>query len=390
MNGDTLRQIACGLLLASLGAVLGCEQKSAAPPKAVRGVALQPVSEKAASDLSLAIWQAGQAQVVHTRGHAETLQRTVVALLEQPGEDRLEKARLAWLDAHREFAATLPYIQLAFSPVALRSQGRELLLALDSWPAQAGYLDTVPGYSDSGIVNDTAIELTLANLRKQHRLTAHEEASIGFHALEVMLWGPTSERMAAQFAADSRGEKPEALATNRRRALTRLIARGIEEDMGGLARSWPSSANNLSRRYLALGPVARLQQIRAAHTQVIDELLLSRLPEGSESDVESSLAADSKQALLAAMATLQSNWIPTGGGGLAELLLDRHQVSALEQTFADLEALLLEMEDPFELAELGQLAKARKLLEKMAGLMAGTTQVPASEMNIMPAVLPVE
>ncbi|MDP5210356.1 imelysin family protein [Microbulbifer sp. 2205BS26-8] len=387
---DTIRQTACALLLASLGALLGCEQKPATPPESAQGAALVPISEKAASDLSLAIWQAGQAQVMHTRATAATLRHAVAALLEHPSEDRLEKARLAWLDAHREFAAMLPYIQLAFSPVALRSQGRELLLTLDSWPAHAGYLDTVPGYSDSGIVNDTAIELTLANLRKQHRLTAHEEASIGFHALEVMLWGPTSERMAEQFVADSRGEKPEALAANRRRTLTRLIAQGIEEDMDGLARSWPSTANHLSRRYLALGPVARLQQIRAAHTQVIDELLLPRLPEGSDSDVESSRAADSKQALLAAMATLQSNWIPTGGSGLAELLLDRHQVSALEQTFADLEALLLEMEDPFELAELGQLAKARKLLEKVAGLMAGTTQIPVSEMDVMPVVLPVE
>ncbi|WP_444920269.1 imelysin family protein [Microbulbifer sp. CnH-101-G] len=377
------------LLLCVLAFINGCEQRTPQPLKEEqRAPVTQQVDEKAASDLSLAIWQAGQAQVLHAHASVETLQRAVEALLVQPNEDQLEEARLAWLDAHREFAATLPYIQLAFSPSDLRGQGRKLLLALDSWPAQPGYLDTVPGYSDSGIVNDTAIELTLANLRKQHRLTAHEEASTGFHALEVMLWGPTSERMAEDFVAVSEGEKPEALAANRRRELTSLIAKGIEEDMAGLARRWPTSANNLSREYLALGPVARLQQIRSAHTQVIDEQLLRRLPEGSESDVESGRAADSKQALLAIMATLQSNWIPTGGGGLAEVLLDRHQVNALEETFSDFEALLLKMEDPFELAELGQLAKARKLLERMAGLMTGTTEVPVSKKDVMPVSLP--
>ncbi|QFT56668.1 imelysin family protein [Microbulbifer sp. THAF38] len=377
------------LLLGLLAFMYGCEQRAPQPLKEEqRAPATQQVDEKAASDLSLAIWQAGQAQVLHAHASVETLQRAVEALLAQPNEDQLEEARLAWLDAHREFAATLPYIQLAFSPSDLRGQGRKLLLALDSWPAQPGYLDTVPGYSDSGIVNDTAIELTLANLRKQHRLTAHEEASTGFHALEVMLWGPTSERLAEDFVAVSEGEKPEALAANRRRELTSLIAKGIEEDMAGLARRWPTSANNLSREYLALGPVARLQQIRSAHTQVIDEQLLRRLPEGSESDVESGRAADSKQALLAIMATLQSNWIPTGGGGLAEVLLDRHQVTALEETFSDFEALLLKMEDPFELAELGQLAKARKLLERMAGLMTGTTEVPVSKKDVMPVSLP--
>ncbi|MFA0809872.1 imelysin family protein [Microbulbifer epialgicus] len=388
MNEHSIRHLLVALLLGGLAVLVGCEKKPV-PHKAIQNVAPQQVSKKAASDLSLAIWEAGQAQVLHAHASVETLQRAVGALLAQPGEDQLEEARLAWLDAHREFAATLPYIQLAFSPVDLRSQGRKLLLALDSWPAQAGYLDTVPGYSDSGIVNDTAIELTLANLRRQHRLTAHEEASTGFHALEVMLWGPTSERTAEDFVADSNGEKPEALAVNRRRELTRLIAKGIEEDMAGLARRWPTAANNLSREYLALGPVARLQQIRAAHTQVIDEQVLPRLPEGSESDVESGRAADSKQALLAIMATLQSNWIPTGGGGMAEVLLDRHQVNALEQTFSEFEALLLKMEDPFELAELGRLAQARKLLEQMAGLMAGTTQVPISEKDVMPVSLPV-
>ncbi|WP_444910678.1 imelysin family protein [Microbulbifer sp. TRSA005] len=389
MNGYCLRSLATALLLGVLVIVVGCEQRTSQPLKEQkRAPEAQQVDEKVASDLSLAIWQAGQAQVLHAHASVETLRRAVDALLAKPDEEQLEEARLAWLDAHREFAATLPYIQLAFSPSDLRSQGRKLLLALDSWPAQPGYLDTVPGYSDSGIVNDTAIELTLTNLRKQHRLTAHEEASTGFHALEVMLWGPTSERMAEDFVAVSEGERPEALAANRRRELTNLIAKGIEEDMAGLARRWPTSANNLSREYLALGPVARLQQIRAAHTQVIDEQLLRRLPEGSESDVESGRAADSKQALLAIMATLQSNWIPSGGGGLAEVLLDRHQVNALEEAFSDFEALLLKMEDPFELAELGQLAKARKLLERMAGLMTGTTEVPVSEKDVMPVSLP--
>ncbi|WNZ56006.1 imelysin family protein [Microbulbifer sp. EKSA008] len=392
MNGSIIQYRALAVLIGALAGLSACEQKAVEKPQQVsqQSIAPQPVNEKAATELSLAIWQAGEAQVIHAHAAVETLQREVDGLLAQPNENKLENARLAWLDAHREFAAALPYIQLAFSSGELRSQGRKLLLSVDSWPAQAGYLDTVPGYSESGIVNDTAIDLTLTNLRKQHRLTAHEEASTGFHALEIMLWGPTSERVAEQFLAKSDGEKPEALAVNRRRELTRLIVKGVEEDMAGLARRWPTAANSLSRPYLSLGPVARLQQIRASHTRVIDEQLLRRLPESSESDVESSRAADSKQAILAIMATLQSNWIPTGGGGLAELLLDRHQVTALEQAFVDFESLLLQMEDPIELAELTQLAQARKLLERIAGLMAGTTQVPVSDQDVMPVSLPVD
>lgn len=385
-----VRRRKVALIFALLAGLSACEQKRVEQSPAQQEATSQVFNEKAAEELTRAVWQAGEAQLADTRAAVEALQRAVATLLDQPTEDHLESAKLAWLEAHRDFAAALPYIQLAFAPAELRSQGRQLLLALDSWPVQPGYLDTVPGYSDSGIVNDTAIELTLANLRKQHRLTAHEEASTGFHAMEIMLWGPTSERTAEQFQQVSEGEKPEALAANRRRELTRLIGRGIAEDVDGLARRWPTGANDLSRHFLALGPAARLQQIRAAHTRMLDEELLRRLPESSESDVESGRAADSKQALLHMLDTLRSNWVPAEGRGLAELLLDRHQVAALAQTFAELEALLLKMEDPIELAELEQLAQARELLEQMAGLIAGTAQVPVAEDEITPVALPLD
>lgn len=374
------------LLLVALAGLTACEAKRTdeTPPEEAPGPAVEAVDPQAAESLSRAIWEAGQAQATDAQAAVEALNRAVATLLEKPSEDHLEAAKLAWLDAHREFAAALPYIRLAFAPASLREQGRELLLAVDSWPAQPGYLDTVPGYSESGIVNDTAVELTLVNLRRQHRLTAHEEASTGFHALEVMLWGPTSERVASEFTAVSAGEKPEALAANRRRALTQLMAEALAEDFDKLAQRLPYGANDLSRPFLALDPVARLQQIRAIHTQILDEELLRRLPESSESDVESSRAADSKQAILAVLRTLQANWQPASGPGLSELLLDRYQQEALAERFVALEELLLKMEDPIELAKLEELAEARQLLEALAGLMSGTVEVPAAEEDMTP------
>ncbi|AOS95950.1 Imelysin [Microbulbifer aggregans] len=377
------------LLLVALTVVGACDSKRASEeaPEAEERQVVEVVDQQAAESLSRAVWEAGQAQVADVQAAIEALNRAVTTLLETPSEDHLEAAKLAWLDAHREFAGVLPYIRLAFAPAPLRDDGRELLLKVDSWPAQPGYLDTVPGYSESGIVNDTAVELTLANLRRQHRLTAHEEASTGFHALEVMLWGPTSERIADDFIAVSTGEKPEALATNRRRELTRLMGEALAEDIDRLAKRLPYGANDLSRPFLALDPVSRLQQIRAIHAQVIDEELLRRLPESSESDVESSRAADSKQAMLAMLRTLQANWLPASGAGMAELLLDRYQQEALAEHFVALEELLLSMEDPIELAELNQLARARQLMEAVAGLMSGTLEVPAAEEDMTPVSL---
>jgi len=393
---NRIRRGGSALLLAVLVALSACSEKRVeqAPEEGAAAAAAKPAapsfSDEAAEALSRRVWESGGAALTETKAAIEALNRAIATLLADPSEDHLEAARLAWLEAHRDFAAALPYVELAFTPADLRGEGRKLELALDSWPVQPGYLDTVPGYSDSGIVNDTTIELSLANLRRQHRLTANEEASTGFHAMEIMLWGPTGERKAEDFAAVHEGEKPEAQSANRRRELTRLVGRGMGEDIDGLVRRWPFAANDLSRYFLALSPAARVQQVRAAEIRTVDEELLRRLPESSESDVESGRAADSKLALLAMLRTLEADWIPAEGSGLAELLLDRHQAQALAERFAALEALLLKMEDPIELAELKQLAQARDLLEQIAGLMAGTTQVPTPEDEMTPVSLQAE
>ena len=364
----------------------GCERKSAQNTEEaeVAPAPTQAVNEAAAEAYSTEYWQAGQAQVIDAQAAAEALERAVTQLLMSPTEDHLESAKLAWLDAHREFSASMPFIEVAFSPTELQQQGKDLILALNSWPVQAGYLDTVPGYSTSGIVNDTAIELTLTNLRKQHRLTAHEEASTGFHALEIMLWGPTSERSAEQFTESSGGEEPKAQASNRRRELTRLITQGISEDLAQLANRWPVTANDLSQPYLARDPVARLQRIRAAHIDLLRNQVLPRIPESSESDVESGLAANSKQALLAMLRNVQVAWLPGEGSGLADLLLDRHQVAALGETFGQLEERLLKMEDPIELAAPVELQRSRQQVEKLLGLISGDTKVPARDEEMTP------
>lgn len=380
--------LAAAALTALLFASAGCEKTTESGSASEPAVSEVPtVSSAAAEELSNAFWQAGQTQLIDAQAAAEALERAVSVLLESPTEDHLEASKLAWLDAHRELAAALPYIKVAFASGDLHAQGADLLLALDSWPAQAGYLDTVPGYSDSGIVNDTAIELSLTNLRKQHRLTAHEEASTGFHALEVMLWGPTSERTASEFEVATGGEHPEALAANRRRELTRLISEGIDEDVHGLASRWPLSANDLSQRFLAQAPAVRLQTLRNAHVKLLREEVLPRMPESSESDVESGRAGDSKQALLAMLRTLEGNWVPESGKGLADLLLDQQQSAALAQAFAFLEARLLKMEDPIELADPSELQHSRQQVEAIIGLISGETQVPAREEDITPVSL---
>lgn len=77
------------------------------------------------------------------------------------------------------------YILLAGQACA--SSQYRLLARSDSWPLYPGYLDSLPEWPQSGLINDTSIDLTAAALRRQHRTTDPHEVSLGFSALHTVL-----------------------------------------------------------------------------------------------------------------------------------------------------------------------------------------------------------
>ena len=119
--------------------------------------------------------------------------RKLNQLLQQGEQPDLELLRDQWTKAHDAF------IRLNFFSLARIDTTR-----VDAWPIYEGFIDSLPGYPDSGIINDTTIELSRASLLQQHGITANSEASIGFHPLEFMLFARTDAHYLEPIRGDRR------------------------------------------------------------------------------------------------------------------------------------------------------------------------------------------
>ena len=166
----------------------------------------------------------------------------LAALLEAPDADSLAAARNAWADLYSAFNDH--YLSLA--AVACQRGVPERLERLDGWPFYPAYVDALPAWPDSGIVNDPALELTAANLRRQQGATTEGEIALGFQPLRLLVAGVAE---APRRAADFRGGRQEAAvpanaveedaavqvdAPARRRAYLRLAAEQLEADLDAL------------------------------------------------------------------------------------------------------------------------------------------------------------
>ena len=118
-----------------------------------------------------------------------------------------------------------------------------------------GFIDSVPGYPYSGIVNDTSLAITREVLINQHGLTDVSDVSLGFSVIEFLLWGahaqqpdmeprPASELMAKNnwesadyelgLAELDINEHPQ----NRRRRYLEIAVMILEEHLNQLATIW--------------------------------------------------------------------------------------------------------------------------------------------------------
>ncbi len=205
------------LLLACL--LAACEQGT--PPEQAEpdpGGTRGPATKPADSTLDQRVQAILADRATRTRREAsraaDSLCETLKVFLETTSDTNLALTRTAWIVAHRKYKAA-ETVQVL--------QGGTMNATLDAWPALGGYVDSAPGYPHSGIVNDTTIKIDAESLRAQHQLTDSSEVSIGFHALEYLLWGDpeTGPRSASVFRRPQDTSTLGGQATLRRREYLR-------------------------------------------------------------------------------------------------------------------------------------------------------------------------
>lgn len=277
---------------------------------------------------------------------AQELDSKLSAFLYSTTQESLEDAQRAWRSAYDAYLAALIYSRLPINdPPEWRQNGisqQQTLTLIDSWPIEGGYIDYVDGYPFSGIVNDLALPLTSENLIKQHGFADPSYVSLGFHALEFMLWGEDGQRSPKDFIAkdntavavisdDMLKEKENIEAIeerrnsvqnhHRRRQYVQLVSDQLQKNLQRLQSRWEPSNGYYASVLQRSQPEQVLRASFIATQNLISDELLSKRLNGNSSEFSNTSWAD----ISAIIQGIRLLYLPEidsdyAGGGLQHLL----------------------------------------------------------------------
>jgi len=183
--------------------------------------------------------------------YANTLQSTLALstaisnLLTTPTKEHLVLTRKAWQLAHNDYQGTQVFnFRNRLNPLG----GKDLSYAIDGWPIQPGLIDYVQDYPYSGFIHHPSLVINEDNLRSQNGATDAEEISIGFHAMEFMLWGDQTDKprpvtdfeSISELSAEQKGQgfKVADMSNNRRRLYLATMMQALQQDIDLAAKQW--------------------------------------------------------------------------------------------------------------------------------------------------------
>src|SRR5690554_440609 len=284
---------------------------------------------------------------------AQELDAKLSAFLYSTTEDTLADAQSAWRSAYDAYLSALIYSRLPINdPPEWLKKGisqQQTLLLIDSWPIEGGYIDYVDGYPFSGIVNDLALPLTADSLISQHGFADPSYVSLGFHALEFMLWGEDGQRSPKDFLAkdntasavindDILKDDSKTLTVNerhdlvqnhhRRRQYVQLVSDQLQKNLQRLQSRWEPSNGYYASVLQRSEPEQVLRASFIATQNLISDELLNKRLNGNSSAFSNTSWAD----ISAIINGIRLLYLPEqssehDGGGLQRLLHDnKHAV----------------------------------------------------------------
>jgi len=250
-----------------------------------------------------------------------TLEKTTTEFLAQPDEQTRLALQTSWRRAH------LAYASAQFGFLTLDDNLRQLIFRIDAWPIQPGFIDDLPLYPASGIINDETLLLSADVLIGQHGITDEEEVALGFHSLEYLIFA----RPLTDFDADSASTNIQ-----RRREFLAIAARQlvIDSDNLFLASADQFDATNYPAALAVLKQViaGNLQKLRVAFRE---SNLLTANDTGHS--IYSSTSLDTLSAEIEALEQFMVGYVPMEPILLA---IDANAYSNFKATLAELRQLM--------------------------------------------------
>ena len=184
---------------------------------------------------------------------AAALQSALQTLTDRPSAAALEAAKNAWKRARIPYGQTEAF-RFYGGPIddADGPEGQ-----LNAWPMDESYVDYVQGNPCAGIINDPDAPITQEHLIGLNEQGGEENVSLGYHAIEFLLWGQ-------DLSADGPGARPvsDYLQAPRRVQYLHTAAAQLVADLQSLVQEWaPRQNGNFRAAFLSQEPNEALRQI---------------------------------------------------------------------------------------------------------------------------------
>ena len=238
MRTRSLTFVSCLVVL--LAGLAASPQAEGADPAAVRQVV------------------AHYADIVHagyvdSYSRAVALQSALQALTDRPSPASLEAAKNAWKRARIPYGETEAF-RFYGGPIddADGPEGQ-----LNAWPMDESYVDYVEGNPCAGIINDADAPISREHLLSLNEQGGEENVSIGYHAIEFLLWGQ-------DLSADGPGARPvsDYVEAPRRVQYLHTVAAQLVGDLEALVQEWaPGRNGNYRTAFLSQEPKEALRRM---------------------------------------------------------------------------------------------------------------------------------
>jgi len=118
---------------------------------------------------------------------AVVLEAAITTFTTTPTQANFDAAKLKWKESRESYGTTEAF-RFANGPID-DENGPESLL--NAWPLDENYIDYVDGASTSGIINNPVLfpVINKAFLEAQNENGGEKNISVGYHAIEFLLWG---------------------------------------------------------------------------------------------------------------------------------------------------------------------------------------------------------
>ena len=184
---------------------------------------------------------------------AKSLKTVIDAFAADPTQANFDAAKKAWKESRETYGPTEAF-RFANGPID-SGDTEEIEGLLNSWPMDEAFVDYVDGAPNAGIINSTEAFPTLSKevLMAQNGNNGEENVSIGYHAIEFLLWGQDltapSENLPGQRPYTDFVDGGTAANQERRREYLSICADLLVEDLQTIVDQWEGPYKS---KYLAL------------------------------------------------------------------------------------------------------------------------------------------